>query len=94
MDDALLVRGFEGRRRSAARCQTSSSGIGRAASAIGQRRALDELQHERADAVGFLEAVDRGDVRMIQRGEHLRFPPEARQPIVVLRRSPTSTAAP
>ena len=31
----------------------------------------------------FFEAVDRGDVRMIQGGEHFRFALEARQPIGV-----------
>ena len=29
----------------------------------------------------FFEAVDRGDVRVVQRGEHLRFAFEAREPI-------------
>ena len=33
----------------------------------------------------FFEAVDRGDVRMIQRRQHLRFPLEAREPIGIER---------
>ena len=43
--------------------------------ALGQRRPLDELHDERL----VLDAVDRRDVRMIERGEHLRFAREARQ---------------
>ena len=37
------------------------------------------------DAVGFLDAVDGADVRMIQCGEHPRFALEARQPLRVAR---------
>ena len=47
---------------------------------VGQRRAVDELEHERRSAARrFLEAVDRGDVRMIQRGEDLRLALEPRE---------------
>ena len=53
------------------------------ASAIGQRLALDQLEDQRAHAVGLLEAVDRGDVGMIERREHARLALEARQPIGV-----------
>ena len=82
MNDALLVRGFERlgnlprdrqrvveRNRSLERCARRAS-------------AVDEL-HARARCMPsrFLEAVDRGDVRMIQRREHLRFALEPREPI-------------
>ena len=50
-----------------------------------ERLALDELEHQEADAVRLLDAVDRADVRMIQRGEHPRLALEARQPIRVAR---------
>ena len=40
---------------------------------IGQRLAVDELQHQAADAVSFLEAVNRSDVRMIERGQGARL---------------------
>ena len=46
---------------------------------IGERRALDQLHHQGADAIGFFEPVDLGDVPMIERGEHLRLPLETRQ---------------
>ena len=47
---------------------------------IGERRALDELEHERGAGVGaILKAVDVRDVRMVERGEHLRFAAESRE---------------
>ena len=48
--------------------------------------ALDQLHHQRADAVGFLEAVDVRDVRMVERGERLRFALEPRQPLGIVRK--------
>ena len=51
----------------------SSSGIGPARDPLRQVVAFDQLHHERADAIRFFETVDGGDVRMIQRGEQLRF---------------------
>ena len=41
----------------------------------------------RVDAVGLLEPVDRRDVRMIQRGEHLRLALEARQALGIAART-------
>ena len=36
------------------------------ADALGERRPFDELDDQRANAIGLLDAVDRGDVRMIE----------------------------
>jgi hypothetical protein len=45
---------------------------------IGQRRALDELEHQRADAVGLLEPVDDRNIWMVQRrGDSARETPTA-----------------
>src|SRR5262249_15038662 len=44
---------------------------------------LDELEHERADSLRVLYAVDCRDVRMIQRGEELRLPCESCDAICV-----------
>jgi hypothetical protein len=44
-----------------------------------------QFEHQRLHAVRLFEAVDRGDVRVVERGEHLRFPLEARQAIRVQR---------
>ena len=46
---------------------------------------LDELEHERADAVRLLEPMDRRDVRMVGRGEDARLPLEARAAIGIFR---------
>ena len=40
-------------------------------------RTFDELHHERASALIVFKAVDLRDVRMIERGDELRFPTEA-----------------
>ncbi len=49
--------------------------------AIREGGSFDELHHQRDSAAGFFEAVDRGDVRVIQRRQHLGFAAEPRQPI-------------
>src|SRR5262249_22718115 len=46
-----------------------------------ERRSVDELQHQGLDATGLLEAVDLGDVQMVQRGEYASLTTEPRQPI-------------
>ncbi len=51
--------------------------------AIGERRPLDQLHHQRADAVRVFEAIDRSDMRMVQRGQDFRLPLEAGQAVVV-----------
>jgi len=48
-----------------------------------ERLAIHQLEHERATALGLFESIDGGDVRMIERGENVRFPFEALQPIGV-----------
>ena len=68
MDDALVVGGFDGignpprdRQRIAER-QASSNG-----SAAVESVSLDDFKHQRVDPVHALDAVNRGDVRMVQR---------------------------
>ncbi len=62
-----------------------SASSAKAGDALRQVVALDEFHHERGDATAFFEAVDRGDVGMVQRGERLGFPREARQAVRVMR---------
>ena len=50
---------------------------------IGERRPLDQLQHQRRGAARLLEAVDRRDVRVVERRQHLGLALEARQAIGV-----------
>ena len=96
MDDPVLVRGFERLRDLSRDRQRLVERDRSLRDAIGERWSLDELEDERVPGpakagpygiVGatfrwpFFESVDRGDVRMIQRREHLRFAPEAREPV-------------
>ena len=53
--------------------------------AVGQRRALDQFHHERDRAAGFLQAVDVGDVRMVQGREDFGFALEPGQPLGIAR---------
>src|SRR5262245_46836780 len=49
--------------------------------AVRHRRTLHELEHQRMRASTFFESVNRSDVRMIERGEQLRFALESRETI-------------
>src|SRR5262249_17508979 len=49
--------------------------------AIGQGRSLDELDHEGLRSTRIFKPVDGRDVRMVERGEYLRFALEARKTI-------------
>ena len=86
VNDAALVGRFQPFRnlfrdrqrlvdRNRARCAMRSCSVG----------SFDELQHERLNAIGVFETVNRRDVRMVQRGEDLRFAPEAREAIGIQR---------
>ena len=76
MDDAALVCGLEridelsrDRQRVAQRQTPGGPGRLRGSSQhVLQRLAFDELHHDGGDAVRVLDAVNRGDVRVIQRG--------------------------
>jgi hypothetical protein len=50
---------------------------------VRERRPIDELHDDNGLVAGPLEAVDRRDVRMIQRREDLRFALKAREAILV-----------
>ncbi len=53
--------------------------------AISQRRALNQFEDQRPRFLGFLDAVDGGDVGVVEAGEDLRFPLEPGQPIRIRR---------
>ena len=81
MDDALLVRRFEGGPdlpADAHRLVDRNRSLG---DAIRQGRPFDELEDERCLPLRILESVNGGDVGMIQGREDLRFALEAGQPI-------------
>jgi hypothetical protein len=50
---------------------------------ISQRRSFDELHHQRLDAAAVFEAVQRGDIRMIERRQDFGFALKAREPIAI-----------
>ena len=87
VDDALLVRGFERLGDLLRDGQRLVERDRAARDALRRVVALDEFHHERGHAAAFFEAVDGGDVRMIQRGEDFRFALEPREPIGISART-------
>ncbi len=98
MDDALFVSGLERRRnlerdakgfvgREAGPARRAARG--RARNPVGERGALDELEHQRMRRTGprriggrdVFEAIDVTDVLVIERREHLRLAPEPGKPV-------------
>jgi len=85
MNDSLLVRRFE-RLRDLSRDRERFIDRNRASrDPLGKILALDEFHHQPGDVPAFLEAVDVRDVRMIQRGQRLRFARESREAVRIMR---------
>ena len=63
----------------------SSIGIAPACDAIRERRSFDQLHHERRHAGRTFQAIDRRNVRMIERGQNFCLTLEARQPLDICR---------
>ena len=80
MDDAFFVGRFE--RLGDLRRQDYSvfEGNRTAGDAVGECLAVDELEDEHLLTIDLFQPVDRADVRVVQRRQHLRFAPEAREP--------------
>ena len=90
MHDAVLVRRFERVGDLAGDGQDVGKHQGGALISQGadfgrQILALDQFHHERVCGARVLNPVDGGDVRMIERRQHLRFAAEAREPIGIAR---------
>jgi hypothetical protein len=85
MDDALRVRRFQRLANLLRDGQRLVQGDRALRDTIRERRALDEFHHQRADPVRVFEAVDVRDVRMVERGQHLRFAAEPREAVGVVR---------
>jgi hypothetical protein len=81
MNDPTRVRGFERIGNLPGDRQHVVEGHRAPTDEIAKRRSIDELQHQRADAVGVLQAVNRGDVGIVECGEHFRFALETRNPV-------------
>jgi hypothetical protein len=91
VDDALLVRRLKGLANLLRDRQRLVHRDGALRDAVGEGRALDQLHHERVRAAGLLEAVDRGDVGMIQRRQGLRLALEAGEAVRVRANASGST---
>jgi hypothetical protein len=74
--DAAFMRGLERCRHVDAEPQRIGLGQRTTLEARRERFAFDQLEHEVRSARRVFEPVDRGDVRMVQRRERLRFAPE------------------
>ena len=83
MNDPLLVRGLERVRDLTSDRDRLGHRYRSPRDPAGQRFAFHKLQHQRADAAAFLDAVDRGDVRMLEGGEGLRLALEPRETVRV-----------
>ena len=83
MDDSLLVRRLEGLGDLAGDGEGLVERERPALQPLGEVLALDELHDEGAHAARLLEAVDRGDVGVLQLGEDLRLALEAGEAVGV-----------
>ena len=81
MNDPLFVCRLQGFRDLPGDRQGLVDRNGALRDAVGERRPLDELHHERTDAARFLETMNVGDICVVQRGERVRFARKPRQPI-------------
>jgi hypothetical protein len=84
--DAVFVRGFHSRGDVAADVDGLVDGKRPARESLRQRFTVDELEHEIASLVHFLDAVDGRDVGVRERCQHTRLALEAREPLYVLRK--------
>src|SRR5262249_52471532 len=78
MDDPFLMRGFKGLRDLRGNAERPIDRHPASRDALVETLAVDQLEDEELYLVRFFETVDLRDVRMIERREHLRFAPEAR----------------
>ena len=85
MDDPLFVCGFEGFGDLPGDRQRFVDRHGSPGDAMCEGLALDELHDQRLDAARVFQPIDAGDMRMIQRRQHLGFALKARQPVGVVR---------
>ena len=82
MNDAFLVRGFERfgdllGNREPPHCS------GPALMRLASVSAVNQFHHQRVS--GFFDAIDLGDIGVIQRGQHFGFALEAGQPFGIIR---------
>ena len=79
MHDALFVGRLQGVRDLPGMSQRFSDWQRSMPETCGQRPSFHKLHRDAADVAGFLQSVNLGNVRMIERGERPRFAPETQQ---------------
>ena len=84
MDDAFLVRVFQSFGDLLGNRQHFVQRHRPPADPLSQRRPLDQFHDQSANAVALFQSVNGGDVRMVQRREHLRLALEARHALGVV----------
>src|SRR5262245_36375395 len=77
MNDSFLMGSFEclGDLPGNGQCLIEGNPLTR--NPCGEAFTIHQFEHEELDTVDFVQAIDRGDVRMVQRGEELRFATKA-----------------
>ena len=85
MDDAFLVRGFERLGDLAGDGERLRDRQRAALETIGEHRAFDQFEHQRADTIRFFQPIDRANVRLIERREQARLAREAGPPFRISR---------
>ena len=73
MNDPLLVSGLQRQRDLPCNGQGLFRPNGSLREAIRQCRTFHQLEHQRVHSVRFFQTIDAGNIRMIERGQHLRF---------------------
>src|SRR5678815_4767317 len=85
MNDALFVSGLEGFGDLNGDSQGFGNGYRTAFDFFSQSFSIDELHDKEFPSAGFLDSIDRCDVRMIERGQHTRLTLESRGPFMIMR---------
>src|SRR5262245_56880476 len=85
MDDTALVRDGNSIRDLTRNRERFRNGERTAGDAIDQRRPFHELEDEGVHLTAVLEPMNRGDIWMIERREHVRLASEPRKAIGVMR---------
>ena len=76
MNNALLVSRFEGIGDLFGNLKCLINRNGPLGNSVRQRRTLDQFQDQRLGVLGALQAMDRTNIGMVQRGEDFGFPLE------------------
>ena len=83
MDDAVLVCRPERFRDLLEQCERFHHWQDTGSQTLGERLALDQLHHQKPNAIRLVEIVEGRDARMVERGEQLRLSLEPGEKLAV-----------